>query len=341
MPRRRDSGARGLLPRLRRALKLDFPYKRLDMEPPEDLFARLRERRLVVTRPGGQEPWTYGPSDLRFHIAEDAYYLCDALADYFTEPARVRARVRGRYSPYEMWRWYRDERPEELLSLARRRSTGQESATHLLREVVYDVSWECTQFKVSLARHVWQHLLEGVPKPVVLDPCAGWGDRLIGALSLPVERYVGLDPNGAVHPGLHEAAERFGGLGGRAELHHLPLERLDEVLDQDFDAIFTSPPFFDYEIYTEERGQSVLGFDTVEQWREQWLLPAVLRLWARLRPGGALALYLADTSAGSYCAWLVDALRARGLELTELVACLRGEDGHPLPLWIWRKRRAP
>jgi hypothetical protein len=64
-------------------------------------------------------------------------------------------------------------------------------------------------FKAHLARALYE--LCGIDAAVggtgrILDPCAGWGDRLVGALATPgCRRYLAFDPNPALVPAHGEA----------------------------------------------------------------------------------------------------------------------------------------
>jgi hypothetical protein len=137
----------------------------------------------------------------------------------------------------------------------------------------------------------------------VLDPCAGWGGRLLGCLAAGAE-YVGYEPDPNTAQGLRDILEDHaiptdirssaeikeecfpltggcapptpqdtcpltGGLGG----HSPP------------DMVLTSPPYFNLEVYT-AGPQSINAFPTWEEWTEKWLKPVILSSLAALKPGG-------------------------------------------------------
>lgn len=353
---------------LRHALRQQgttFPYKSAFLEDPQELFRRLRDQctaRLVVAPharfryPRSASTTTYLQMDL------GNYHVCDALPDHFTEDARVRSRVRERWSPMENWEWYRDGRDlGRLLEAAQRglaaNPYGAEIArargrlhTFLLREAIYELSFECTQFKVSLAKATLAFCLElaGGTRRRVLDPCLGWGDRLLAACALDVDAYVATDPNPAVHVwSSPETLRRLPEIeslvrSGRVATVRTPFEDFD-VSPESFDVVFTSPPFFDYEQYGDDEdalnGQSVRSFPTLDRWVHEWLVPCVVRMHdVALRPGGVLALHLKDTSSGAYCATLVETLaRKHRIWLHGTVVARRGWCGSECPIWIWRK----
>jgi hypothetical protein len=75
----------------------------------------------------------------------------------------------------------------------------------------------------------------------ILDFSAGYGGRLLAALTLP-RSYVGIDPAAAQARGLKRMAAA---LGGKAEIIHACAEDVMGKLPQDsFDLVFSSPPYF-------------------------------------------------------------------------------------------------
>eukprot|EP01036_Dinobryon_divergens_P024062 gene24062-32477_t len=71
----------------------------------------------------------------------------------------------------------------------------------------------------------------------VLDPCAGWGDRLLGLLELNDMHLESCDSDTLT------CREGF-------QVNSLPFEVGARKLEENsFDLVFTSPPFFDYEMY--------------------------------------------------------------------------------------------
>jgi hypothetical protein len=330
--------------------ELDFPYKRLFLPDPRQLFDRLCHAPLVRREHTPHRHWHYptAPSGHTLHLVVscDAYEACDCLADWYTEEARVRSHISGHPSPYAYWQACRlgAAGAAELLEMAQRPIPGGTAPVLRLREALYACCRECAQFKPSLAKAIWHLLLEeagcrDIGAARCLDPCAGWGDRLLGAMALGAGTYVGVDPNARLHEGYARMRRELPSDTAVA-LHSCPFE-LYEDGGGAFDAIFTSPPFGNHEIYWTGDGGSddqcnVRFAGTQQRWLDDWLLPCTLKMLQLLRPGGVLGLYLNDTGSGPICAPLVAALGARGWRLHGTVACSR-EGKRPLPLWMWRR----
>jgi hypothetical protein len=128
----------------------------------------------------------------------------------------------------------------------------------------------------------------------ILDPCAGWGGRMLGCLAAgPNCAYVGCEPDPQTAQGLRNiladpaipAAVR-----ARAQVFEKPAEVALAQTHSDsdlglFDMVLTSPPYFNLELYTAGQ-QSTNTYPTWEGWTEQWLKPVILGCLAHLKPGG-------------------------------------------------------
>ena len=159
-----------------------------------------------------------------------------------------------------------------------------------------------TTFMPMYAKSIYEYF----NAKTVLDPCAGWGDRMVGALSSNcVERYVGFDPNTNLVPGYKQIQKDFGNdvisensgenhmtFTGSYEIYSLPFELGAKNLEnQKFDFAFTSPPFFDYEIYSTEN-------PTYRDWFREFYEPLFILTAKYLCPNGFFAIHIGDTSAG-------------------------------------------
>jgi hypothetical protein len=126
----------------------------------------------------------------------------------------------------------------------------------------------------------------------VLDPCIGWGGRMLGTLSLPNTTYVGCDPDPNTSKGLRDiiadsAIPQSANLKGRATVLELPAEvALAQIASMPkFDLILTSPPYFNLEIYTAGT-QSTMAYKTWDDWVEKWLKVVILGSLNCLTEGG-------------------------------------------------------
>ena len=129
-----------------------------------------------------------------------------------------------------------------------------------------------------------------------LDLCAGWGDRLVGALassSLGLKRYVGTDPNESLQAGYTEITNRYKPAGFEVIIHTKPMEDCDTAElcpdGKPNQFMYTSPPFWGLERYKGEN-QSFARYADYDVWKEQFLYVIVQQAIKGLIPGGYLAI---------------------------------------------------
>jgi 16S rRNA G966 N2-methylase RsmD len=123
----------------------------------------------------------------------------------------------------------------------------------------------------------------------VLDPCAGWGGRMLGSLAAGAS-YVGCEPDPNTAKGLKEILGDSAipqTVRSKARILDKPAEiALPELTDSEkFDLVLTSPPYFNLELYT-AGDQSTARYTTWEEWTEKWLKPVILGCLTRLKEGG-------------------------------------------------------
>ena len=159
-----------------------------------------------------------------------------------------------------------------------------------------------SQFKPSIAKGFYDYF-----KSVnVLDFSAGWGDRLAGFYcGETTESYVGIDPNLDNHPNyqrqveFYEKQRTFFEKEKKVELKPLPAEDVDFTeYKEHFDTVFTSPPYFNTEKYSEHDTQSFRRYSEIDSWNKDFLHKALGNIIPAMKTGGILAVNIADV----YCA---------------------------------------
>jgi hypothetical protein len=129
----------------------------------------------------------------------------------------------------------------------------------------------------------------------VWDMSAGFGGRMLGAIRYGVN-YVGTDPSTLTFNGLKEMANDFGN-GINIELHKIGSEDF-EVKKDSFSFAFTSPPYFDWEEYSNEDTQSYIKFPTKELWLDGYLRETFNNCYHGLVSEGKMAINVCNTNVG-------------------------------------------
>ncbi len=124
----------------------------------------------------------------------------------------------------------------------------------------------------------------------VLDPCAGWGGRMIG-VSVVCDNYTGYEPCTKTHSGLLELHKFLCLMNPtfQAKVYKLPFE--DSQLRKGYyDFALTSPPYYDTELYSDEETNSLNRYKTFEKWCDGFYFPLVEKTMNALKPGASFVL---------------------------------------------------
>jgi 16S rRNA G966 N2-methylase RsmD len=130
------------------------------------------------------------------------------------------------------------------------------------------------EFPPHIARDLYlQYGLDKNSK--ILDPCSGWGGRMIGA-SIVTDNYTGFEPNTKTYEGLINLSKFIKSMNNSfdANINCLPFED-SKLNNESFDFAFTSPPYFDTEEYSNEETNSLIRYNTFEKWCEYFYLPMI------------------------------------------------------------------
>jgi len=159
-----------------------------------------------------------------------------------------------------------------------------------------------SQFKPSIAKAFYDYF----GSSNILDFSAGWGDRLAGFYcGEKTSHYVGIDPNLDNHPNYQKQVEfykkhqTFFEKEKKVDLIPLPAEDVDFTEYKEyFDMVFTSPPYFNTEKYSEHDTQSFRRYTEIDSWNKNFLHKALGNIIPAMKKGGILAVNIADV----YCA---------------------------------------
>jgi hypothetical protein len=190
----------------------------------------------------------------------------------------------------------------------------------------FRVSWcqYAVNFPPLTAKYLYEKFTKHIKNQtriVVYDPSSGWGGRILGAMSartgVPLH-YVGTDPNTdhtiddnstkyADLANFYNASKNAGVLFKNS--HSFDVYQLgSEVIGEDrrfqeykgqLDMVFTSPPYFAKEAYSEDPTQSYKKFTGYDAWREGFLRPTLKTAVEWLRNDRYLLWNIADAKFGA------------------------------------------
>lgn len=124
----------------------------------------------------------------------------------------------------------------------------------------------------------------------VLDPCAGWGGRMIG-VSVVANNYDCYEPCGMTYNGLVNLFNFIHNLDNsfNANIYNKPFE--DALLQNNYyDFAMTSPPYYDTEIYSDEDSNSLNRYNSFDNWCTGFYIPMIEKTMHALKNGGVFVL---------------------------------------------------
>ena len=158
---------------------------------------------------------------------------------------------------------------------------------------------------------------------VIYDPSAGWGGRILGAMSVEDDRkihYVGTDPNPDNHfpdcdTNRYECLARFfnsctvrsNPIFSHSNTYDIYSECSEEIGKNEkfqeykgqIDLVFTSPPYFNREAYSEDPKQSYKKYgSSYESWKRGYLRPTLETCFDWMKPGAYILWNIADLQMG-------------------------------------------
>ena len=163
-----------------------------------------------------------------------------------------------------------------------------------------------TNFPTFTARWIYENYIKTESPQLqykVYDSSMGWGGRMLGALcsKLPIH-YIGTDIN-SENKGNYETLGEFYNKHSNGkntyECHYVGSEEIgktDLLNDHmnDVDLVFTSPPYFDRELYSDDDEQSCIKYPNYDEWLDKFLHPTLETSFNLLQRERYMLINIAD-----------------------------------------------
>jgi len=198
----------------------------------------------------------------------------NSLTDYFTEKVRIKCKFGKYLSPLEYYQKNKQKynKINDIISL---------------RERLFNETRFCNNFRVSVVLAI----LKTFKVKKYLDISAGWGDRLLASLLYKVKLYCGVDPNKDLHQYYNQMIETFSTNKNKFILIEGGFETA-ELPNTKFDLVFSSPPFFDLEKYSNYDNDSLTKYKTEKNWCDNFLMTSIMKAYNYLEKNGHMILYI-------------------------------------------------
>lgn len=158
-------------------------------------------------------------------------------------------------------------------------------STPYLSEIKRGIYFCCGLTKNTMYRPQMAKMICDYYKPeIVLDPCAGWGGRMLGVVASG-SRYIAFEPNTKTYDNLNRLAS-FLNIQDRVNIICDDALSMNKYNISNVDLVLTSPPYFDLEIYTNESTQSIANHKTYQSWDDNFMKPLIKLCLDRLNING-------------------------------------------------------
>jgi hypothetical protein len=131
----------------------------------------------------------------------------------------------------------------------------------------------------------------------VLDICAGWGGRMVGAAALDVERYTGIEINHALKEPYQRMMEflKEEGSGSNTSMLFQDALAVDYGALPKYDMVFTSPPYYFLEKY-----QNNAEYKDKDDMDKRFYAPLFKMVYLHLSPGSGMAHMILNVNKEVY-----------------------------------------
>lgn len=172
------------------------------------------------------------------------------------------------------------------------------------------IAMKVANFSPNVARKVYERYM---PKfnARIMDYSCGWGARLLGCLASNYNyEYVGIEPNSPLRNSLKEFSQFIADTlwegENKATIYEGGSELFHPELENTVDLSFSSPPYFDLEVYTQEETQSIVKFPEYQAWIDGYMKPTLENIYKYTKSGGYHIVNLKNMTTGKKYPLLTD-----------------------------------
>jgi hypothetical protein len=330
-----------------RDYNIQLPYREISIDDVHDDYNALLNKNDLIQEGkwGSKFDYKYGFQDKYVGMSN----IGNKASDYFHQEERWKCDATGYPSPQKTWE---NERFRLTLFKALFSLNVKEINPTILRNIISLRKYIAAQFRPSAAKAIYDYF----QAETVLDFSMGWGDRILGAhASQYVKKYVGFDPNHDIFEGYINQLKVYQKIGKpkKFKLHPWCAEETQIELQDEFDLIFTSPPYFDKEKYNQSPLQSYQMYKKFDDWMEKFLFKTIELRTKNLKSGGHLVInvsdiytrkklykicdgmndYIASTGEYEYQDAIGLKMPKRPMSKSSNTVGVYGE-----PIWIWKKK---
>lgn len=280
-------------PDVNKIYKLSKFYKnKFVFNKPDEIKYKINKTCINVFKPYGNF------KNYSFVLIEDNYEdnkELNYLTDYFTLEERVKANFINNPSPIDYYNKHKKD-IEEYLKSKDIHEIKTLDDYYTFDKYMFDNVRFTNNFRISIILRV----LDIFKPKKWLDISAGWGDRLISAILYPtVKCYNSTDPNLSLHKHYLDIIKFFNVSKKHYQIKKKGFEDL-RLKDDYYDLVFSSPPFFDMETYSNNKNDSLIKYPSELKWYNDFLIVSLLKSFKALKNNHFLVLNISFYKKSKY-----------------------------------------
>lgn len=149
-------------------------------------------------------------------------------------------------------------------------------------------------FKPMHARAIYEYICP-IFQGKLLDFSSGYGGRMLGAMTSNLKfQYTGIEPNTETYTALSALGSIISSVNGNKYSVLNSVSEEVQLEPNSYDAAFSSPPYFNLEIYCDEPTQCMYRYKDIDRWFEFYVEPTLKMLHTSLGNYGIYAVNIAD-----------------------------------------------
>jgi RimJ/RimL family protein N-acetyltransferase len=262
-------------------LKLEYPYMNIFITKNEILnkFRLLQEYKPDI-KDGNINKFT---NKMKIIIDYNKEKHINTITNYYTDKCRVRC-IFKHYKLSQL-----DVYNKKKGYLIKKSIIDNKFNITKFEENMFNIKYTkfCNNFQCTLAYTIYKIF----NARNILDSSAGWGDRLIAAIAVGAN-YTGYDPSICLKPLYKNIIKDLCEENNKKNYNIISQPFEEVIIKQEYDVVLTSPPFFDLEIYEDNKQQSIVKYPSEDGWLKNFLLVLVDKNIDGLITGGYLIMYI-------------------------------------------------
>lgn len=251
------------------------------------------------------------------------------VVDYFTFKERLETRGKYNASFFEFISNIEEFKKKKfILNMLEYYDKVKNKNNTKNKYIVWKETYNICISAINIFRPIFaMEIYEKYKSESVLDFCAGWGGRLVGACALNLKKYIGVDINSSLKEPYSNLVE-FMKNDSSTEVDMI----FDDALNVDYTALeydtaFTSPPYYFLEKY-----ENNVEYASKKEMNNKFYKPLFEKTYAHLKPGGHYILNINKEIYESVCLDLFGAAH----EQFSLKKSKRQND-YTEYVYVWRK----